>query len=264
MASNSVTVTQTSILNGYCVPNERGRPIWHATQRVRGTDDQTTEDLEMRQQSLNALGLTGLLAVMFATGYATATPPPGAPRADGPVIHLPGSSWVIAVRASGSLGSEDGEQTIRARGEQTWQGRKVYAYEGQEETSLVEFPSRGVVARLRGSTPLESWDPPNGWNWPIWVGKSWTNHFRITNHRTGQTGNVVQGTWKVEAHEDIKVPAGTFRVFRVSYHDVNAEHLHWWSPELGISVKLKWQRTVRHLAGPGTREWELVSHDIRK
>jgi hypothetical protein len=128
---------------------------------------------------------------------------------------------------------------------------------------MLVAPNRGWVARLRGSTPLESWDPANGWDWPIWVGKSWTNRFRYTNHQRGRTVGVV-GVWRVEAHEDITVPAGTFRVFRVSYRDEATDVMHWWSPELGISVKEKHQRTERHAGGEGTRERELVSHDIRK
>jgi hypothetical protein len=95
------------------------------------------------------------------------------------------------------------------------------------------------------------------------VGKSWTNTFRYTNHQRGRTVNVV-GVWRVEAYEDITVPAGTFRVFRVSYRDGATDVIHWWSPELGISVKEHHQRTEQHAGGAGTRERELVSHDIRK
>lgn len=217
----------------------------------------------MKRPYWSALGFAGLLAAMFAAGCAATAPPPGAPRADGPVFPPSGSSWVIALRDSGSFGSANEQRTIRARGEQTWQGRKVHAYEGQETTLLIEFPTGKFVARVRGTTPLESWDPPLGWNWPIWVGKSWTESFRFTYHQRGQTFNV-QGSFKVEAYEDIKVPAGTFKVFRITYADGGTESVNWWSPELGILVKSRTQRTSQHSAGPGTREVELVSHDIKR
>ncbi|MGQ0651779.1 MAG: hypothetical protein ACT4P4_05860, partial [Betaproteobacteria bacterium] len=220
------------------------------------------EDFEMKRPSWSDLGFAGLLAAMFAAGCATA-PPTGAPRADGPVFAPSGASWVIALRDSGSFGSANEQRTVRARGEQTWQGRKVNAYEGQEGTLLIEVPTGKFVARVSGATPLESWDPPLGWKWPIWVGKSWSENFRFTNHQRGQTFNVL-GWWKVEAHEDIKVPAGTFKVFRVNYSDEGTEIVSWWSPELGINVKSRTQRTGRHFAGPGTREVELVSHDIKR
>lgn len=211
----------------------------------------------------SAIGAPGLLALIIASGIATAQPP-AAPRAEGPVFVPPGSSWVMAVRESGSFGSSSRQGTVRARGEQTWSARKVIAYENEGATTLLLDPATmSYVARLRGSAPVESWDPPTGWTWPLWVGKSWTQNYRYTNHAAGRT-SFVQGWYKVEAYEEVKVPAGTFGVFRVAYSDGYTEVTNWWSPEFGFLVKSRTQRTPSHSAGPGVRETELVSHDIKR
>ena len=206
-----------------------------------------------------ALVFIGLLAATFAA----AQPPPGAARAEGPVFVPAGSSWVYLVRESGSFGSASEHRVTIARGEQTWQGRKVHAYEEKDVTTLREFPTWKFVARVRGTAPLERMDPPAfGWNWPMWVGKSWVEDLRYTDQQ-GQTRDF-QGWWKVEAYEDIKVPAGTFKVFRIRYSDKGTEMLDWWSPDLGIRVKSWFKRLIIHPEGPGTRETELVSYDIKK
>ncbi len=181
------------------------------------------------------------LCVLGFAGLLTATPvvaqtAPGSPRAEGAILVPAGSTWVNAIRESGSFGAATGERLNRSRGEQVWQGRKLHAYEGQESTILMEIPTARWVARVRGSTPLESWEPALGWQWPIWVGKSWTENFRYTNHQRGGTSSV-QGWFKVEAFEDVKVPAGSFKAFRISYSDGSTENVSWWSPENGIVVK---------------------------
>lgn len=216
----------------------------------------------MKRPYWNAVGFAGLLA-MLSAGCATTAPPPGAPQAGFPARPAPGSTWVLAIRDSGSFGSANREVTFRSRGEETWQGRKVHANQATETTFLFDVATAGMVARVRGTEPLESWDPPLAWNWPMWVGKSWPLTYRYTNHERGQTFNV-QAWVKVEAYEDIKVPAGTFKVFRVTYADEGTESVSWWSPDLHMSVKQRIQRTRTHFAGLGTRELELVSHDLKR
>jgi hypothetical protein len=208
---------------------------------------------------LRVLGFASLLAATFAA----AQPPLGAPRSEAPIFVPAGSSWVNAVREFGSFGSANEQRVTISRGEQTWQGRKVYAYETKDVTNLIEFPTGKLVARVRGTTPLESAEPPVGWNWPLWAGKSWTQEFRYTFHQIKQTFDV-PGWWKVEAYEDIKVPAGTFKVFRIRYVDRGGETISWWSPDLGIDVKSWRSRLITHGAGPGTLETELVSYEIKK
>jgi hypothetical protein len=174
-----------------------------------------------------------------------------------------GSSWVMERRDSGSFGSSTVQQTYRSLGEQTWQGKKVYAYDGPESTLLSELPSMKRVAYVKETTPLFSYDPPLGHSYPLWVGKIWEENNQITFHKMGATFGVLT-KWKVEAQEEIKVPAGTFKVFRVIRSDIGQEDTDWWSPDLGISIKYKIQRNAGHPNGPGVRELELISYDFKK
>jgi hypothetical protein len=102
------------------------------------------------------------------------------------------------------------------------------------------------------------------WEWPIEVGKTWTKKYTITIHATKQT-IPFEVRQKVEAYEDVTVPAGTFKAFKVVTSDtLGSENINWFSPELGIFVKTTLRRTAKHPAGAGTRETELVSQTIRK
>ena len=64
-----------------------------------------------------------------------------------------------------------------------------------------------------------SWNPPIGWNWPLEVGKTWTKKYESTNHMTKRT-NSYESTQKVEAHEEITVPAGSRVTFELTSRDV--------------------------------------------
>ena len=209
------------------------------------------------------IGFAVLLSVMFAVGCATTGPPFFAAKADNPGPHPAGSTWTTERRDSGSFGSGTVRLTTKSLGEQTWQGRKVNALEGPEGTLLQELPSLKWVAFVKGTTPLVSWDPPLGWSYPIWVGKTWTESYRVTNHGSGKTSNL-EIRWNVEAKEKIKVPAGTFKVFRITSSSGDTETINWWSPEVGTFVKSKSQRTAKHPMGPGVRETELISHDFKR
>jgi len=200
----------------------------------------------------------GLMVTLASGGCAVM-----APKAERYVAPAVGATWVTARRDTGSYGSASVQLAGRFLGEQMWQGRKVIAFEGQEFT-LLAYPTGDWVAQVKGSTPLVSWDPPLSWDWPLDVGKTWTRTYRVTIHASKQT-IPLEVRQKVEAYEDVTVPAGTFKAFKISTSDtLGNENLAWFSPELGIFVKQSLRRTAKHSAGPGARETELVSQTIKK
>lgn len=174
----------------------------------------------------------------------------------------PGTTWVNAVRSTGSYGKENGElRTTRVAGERIWQGRKVFVYENTT-TGISTFtdPDTGRwIATARGDQPLLSFEPPLGWDRPLEVGKTWSRKHKFTNHATKTSGEFV-GNWKVEDYEDVTVRAGTFRAYKVVYSDnLGTESVVWWNPETDVWVKQSNRRSARHPAGPGTNDFELVS-----
>lgn len=198
------------------------------------------------------------LAVALASGGCALM----APKAERYVAPPVGATWVNARRDTGSYGSASVQVAVK-RGERMWQGKQVITFEGPELTTLAN-PNGDWVSQVRGDTPVLTFDPPAGWDWPLEVGKTWTGKYRVTIHATKQT-IPYEVSQKVEAYEDVTVPAGRFKAFRISYSDtLGNENVQWFSPELGIFVKMRLTRTAKHRAGAGTSETELVSQTIMK
>ena len=177
-----------------------------------------------------------------------------------PNTHAQGTTWVSAVRNTGSFGNVNAEQGTRVVGERMWQGRKAFVYENTTTGGSVvtELESGRWIAFARGDTPTVSWEPALGWDFPLEVGKSWTRKHRMTNH-ANKTSTDFVGNWKVDAYEDVTVRAGTFKAYKVRYSDsLGSENVTWFSPETGGFVKVSGRRGAAHPAGAGTNESELV------
>jgi hypothetical protein len=172
-----------------------------------------------------------------------------------------GSSWVIARRDAGSYGISS-TQLPAKRGEFMWQGKPHVTFENPEST-IVAQPDGPWVGIFRGGKPMLTYDPPAGYDFPLTVGKTFTKAYRVTNHATQEVSDLTIKT-DVEALEDVVVPAGTFKAFRVKTSDtLGNENTVWFSPELGIFVKQLNRRTEKHAQGVGTRAVELVSQTIK-
>ncbi len=204
------------------------------------------------------LAMAGLAVALAAGGYALAAP-------DGGYLAPPlGSTWTTSVRDTGSFGSGTAQVTT-AREERQWEGKQIGAYVSPRGATLFN-PSDGSWVALLGpdGKPAVSWDPPIGYAFPLAVGKTWSRPYQVTLYAKNQTVPV-DVTWKVEAYEDVTVPAGTFKAFKIVSSDtLGNANIQWFYPELGIFVKASTTRTDKNPSGPGTRESELVSHTIRK
>lgn len=182
--------------------------------------------------------------------------------ANRPNIAAPGSSYVAEARNSGSFGTQTVRNTVKIVGDRMWQGRKVYMFDGTLGQVITDPESGRWITTAKDEVPVLSFDPPFGWDFPLYVGKTGTGKYRFTNHATKQSGDF-EGTWRVDAYEDVTVPAGTFKCYKVLTSDtIGNENVIWWSPELGIFVKQNNRRTEKHRAGVGTNDVELVSHAI--
>ena len=184
------------------------------------------------------------------------------PKAESYVAPPIGSRWVIATHNTGSYGAGD-TTTALQRGERIWEGEKLVS---------IAFPGGAVLARPDGAwvamvgrrRTMLSWNPPVNWDYPLEVGKTWTKSSSMTIHAAKRTIPYTY-TGKVEAYEDVTVPAGTFKAFRVrATNTLGDDDTNWFSPKLGIIVKRHRVRTVKHARGPGTRDVELASQDIVK
>jgi hypothetical protein len=199
--------------------------------------------------------VAGLSVVLVSAGCGMM-----APRAEKYPQAQAGTTWTQTSRNTGSYGSVDLKNSGRFLPNRIWQGREVHAFEFMGITTLMTQGNANFIIQLKGDAPVLSWEPPVGWQWPLEIGKTWTRKTKFTLHAAKRTIEY-EYTNTVEAYEEITVPAGTFKTFRVkTTNNTGDENVQWFSPELGIHVKQSLRRTSAHREGPGTREIEVVSY----
>ena len=199
-----------------------------------------------------AVKLFGVACILVSTGCST-------PRLDNYPPTKVGAAWTVATRDTGSFGSGSSQLSGKFVPNRIWQGKEVYAFEGSGLTTLMTKENTKFIVVLKGDTPVTTWDPPLGWQWPIEVGKSWTSRTKQTNH-AAKTAIDLEYTQTVEAYETITIPAGTYQTFRIrTSNSLGDENVQWWSPDTGIFMKQSLRRSAKHPAGAGTRELEVTS-----
>jgi len=176
-----------------------------------------------------------------------------------------GTTWVRSTTDTGSYGSGTSQASNTRLPKSTWRGQEVYRVNTTNDNpTLLQRPDGASIAAVNGDALVLTWDPPAGYEWPLYVGKSWVRKTNITNHARNET-RAVEERLTVEAMEDVTVPAGKFRACRIrSVDNLGGDNTNWLSPEIGIFVKQRLTRTAQHASGAGTRETELVSHNIKR
>ncbi len=176
-----------------------------------------------------------------------------------------GTTYTNLRRDTGSYGSATVQLPGKYLGVQTWRGQRVHAYESPEQTLIATTDdSIAFIALVKGDSPILTWEPPVEWQYPLKVGKSWTRKYNMTIHAAKQTF-AVEDAQTIEAYEDLTVPAGTFKAWRVRTTDnLGNDNVQWYAPELGIFAKQSLRRTANNAAGPGTREIEVISYNRGK
>jgi hypothetical protein len=203
------------------------------------------------------LATAGLAAALVAGGCAMLEP-----KAERYVAPPVGSTWTQAQRNTGSYGSGTAQVPFK-RGERMWQGKLMGTIESPQQVILATADGGWATILSADGKPILSYEPPLDYDWPLVVGKTWTKSYKMTVHAKNQIFPF-EATYKVEAYEDVTVPAGTFKAFRISFSSTGAQDVYWFAPELGIFAKQVLTRTDKSGYGPGTREVELVSQSIKK
>ena len=121
-----------------------------------------------------------------------------APKADRPAYSV-GDKWI---RSDGAY------DLIRIEN-----GRYVFAADGGREVHLSR--DLGVAKIVRGGQVLLELEPPPGLTWPLEVGQSGVSWLTLKSLDPQFGQSVVRLTWKVDAYQDVRVPAGVFKAFRI-------------------------------------------------
>jgi hypothetical protein len=203
------------------------------------------------------LATAGLAAALVAGGCAMLEP-----KAERYVAPPVGSTWTQAQRNTGSYGTGTAQVPYK-RGERMWEGKLMGTIESPQLVILATADGGWATMLSADGKPILSYEPPLDYDWPLVVGKTWTKSYKMTVHAKNQIFPF-EDTYKVEAYEDVTVPAGTFKAFRISLSSTGAQDVYWFAPELGIFAKQSLRRTDKSGYGPGTRQVELVSQSIKK
>lgn len=119
-----------------------------------------------------------------------------------------------------------------------------------------------LLERVGGVVDIRATPPRTGVAWPLSVGKSWEQTFtehRVVDRQTTTTTYV--RLWRVESEEDVTVPAGTFRAFKVvQTNKVTGAPVNevWYAPDLKQAVK------AREFQSAGIRERELIAFKLKR
>jgi hypothetical protein len=119
------------------------------------------------------------------------------PRAERPVYTL-GERWI---RSDGVY------ELIRVE-----DGRYIFAAGVDRQLHLTQDL---MPAKVQKGRWVMEFDPPPKLTWPLEVGK-WGTSSGIWRIPTAPAGGSAEFTWSVKAYEDVQVPAGTFKAFRIS------------------------------------------------
>ena len=151
------------------------------------------------------------------------------------------------------------------RGESVWNGRPVATYATTRSSLLINSETGAFVAVLTADgKQLLSWQPEWGFDFPLVVGKTWQRSYEYTVHTSNRT-IAYDVKCKVESYGEVAVRAGAFQAFKiVCSNTIATEEAFWFSPELGLNVKLNQTRSGNSPFGAGTRDVELVSQSFRK
>ena len=164
------------------------------------------------------LGLSLLVSSMPALAQA--------PRAERPT-YTTGDKWIL------TYGVYD---LIRIEND-----LYVFAAAGDREIHLTKDLT---IAKVKRGNSVWEFTPPPSISWPLEVGKS-GKIFTFWSRPDG--GGRLNIEWKVEAYEDITVPAGTFKAFRITYSFLLGppgnrewrEFSTWYAPEVRQIIRVQ-------------------------
>ena len=134
-----------------------------------------------------------LLAGAIAPAWAQA------PRAERPSYTV-GDRWI---RSDGAY------DLIRIEN-----ARYVFAADGGREVHLTR--DLGVAKIVRGGKTLLELEPPPALTWPLEVGQWGVSWLTLKTPDPQYGRSLVRLSWRVEAYEDVRVPAGVFKAYRIA------------------------------------------------
>jgi hypothetical protein len=179
----------------------------------------------------NVLG--GLLV---AFGIAAAIPSLAQAPADPKPIPVE-AKWTIETTESGRTG----KITVTLTGTSIYDGKPIYMLSNGARTALIDVATLNNVGAMREGKMVWTALPNDGmFSWPLSIGKTWSGSFNYTDYEKGANFTGVGSYYRVTGYEDVTVPAGTFKAYRVEGTpgaNESVTRTAWYAPMPGIVVK---------------------------
>jgi hypothetical protein len=170
-------------------------------------------------------------------------------------IWSAGNSWTY--RGKGPNGAYTVTRKVLSAG--IFEGRDCYQIEAGDARYWYT-KELGYLARTSGDKTVRLAAPPEDWQWPLQVGRSWSASVTWVDGPAQDQRFILTGVWTVETYEEIKTPAGTFKAFKVSRREIEsgAYQEFWYSAKVKGWVKVRGVDTAA-----GTYEEELTAYTAR-
>lgn len=206
------------------------------------------------------VGVTIFSVLGCVAATSVIEPPAGAFKID-VGFPPPGIRYVLRTVDGGGAATT---ATYAVLDEGIYGGKPVYQVRSGRDLHVYDKGSRNWIATVRDRQERFSALPHEGtFSWPLWVGKSWIASFSYNDRVQGWSYSPVEYTWTVETYEEVKVPAGTFKAFKLqSSPGRNAGYYStiWYAPDIALIVKRARERISAHSDGPGKFVTELVEY----
>jgi CHAT domain-containing protein len=96
--------------------------------------------------------------------------------------------------------------------------------------------------------------------WPLEVGKSWSSVYQYRDNQRNLRFNRIETAWRVAAEEQVTVPAGPFKAFRLEGGNNRNMWTTWYAPSVRLVVKEILERKASHPSGPGRTVTEVIRY----
>jgi Caspase domain len=138
------------------------------------------------------------ILALLVLGGAVAVASAQSPRAERPTYTV-GDKWI---RSDGAY------DLIRIDN-----GRYVFAADGGREVHLTR--DLGVAKIVRAGQTLLEMEPPPALAWPLEVGQWGVSWLTLKTLDPQYGRSLVRLSWRVDAYQDVRVPAGVFKAYRI-------------------------------------------------
>lgn len=203
------------------------------------------------------VALSVLAALLIAGG---GTPAAAQAVAEAPIFKV-GDQWRWTGGAQRRVLAIEGSNTITTFWSSGCQNCRAYRDKNLTVIKLVDREGNIVVDDSQiGYKTLD---------FPLTIGKRWESNVMLVN-RTTRVAEPYANQFRVEAQEEVKTKAGTFKAFRISHLQQRAHSTFsseagltwrvtlWYSPDAKAVVKR--EANTRVNSGP---DWELESYSLK-